>query len=321
MSYLQAFTDAEKDLVKRLLAAQVASMMGRKMEEGDWSKVYCSAKKIPDSGWSNLRIDINYQGLGLEMKLLRIAGLRGRPIKSVCGTTLMHPSATRSIRIDDTSRNANDVMRDVFKQYADLIQDRTQKVKNAAPGKTPDMRTGWLLWEDNLTEFLYFEERLFPPNPDQYIAEWNITPARGSRKESKSLWIYDKDTKLKRYSVTTSAGIKIQPYFDVPAPSSKDLYYFRVQSEPVDENTVRLWILAPTARSLKHKLGSLDATIVSTAILQAVEPGIEVVQNLNEVDGLAVAVDISKEAHMKLLTAWEVVSDEHCAQLLLRSLA
>jgi hypothetical protein len=321
MSYLQAFTESEKELAKRLLATQVASMMGRKLEEGDWSHVYCLAKSIPEGGWSNLRIDVNYQGLGLEMKLLRVAGLRDRPIKSVCGTTLMHPAATRSIRIDDTTRNATDVMRDVFKQYAELIQERTNRVKEATPNKAPDMRTGWLIWEDNLTEFLYFEERILPPNPEQYTAEWNVTPARGVRKASKSLWIYDKDTRQKRYSVTTSAGIKIQPYFDVPLPSDSNLYYFRVQSEPVDATTIRLWISAATARALKRKLGALDSVTVSTAIFNAIEQISKVVQTSEEDDGLAVAVDISKEAYMQLLTTWEAVSDEHRAQLLLKALS
>jgi len=321
MTYLQAFTDTEKELAKRLLATQVASMMGRKLEEGDWSRAYCLAKHIPDGGWSNLHIDVNYQGLGLEMKLLRISGLRDRPIKSVCGTTLMHPSATRSIRIDDTSLDATVVMRDVFRQYAELIQKRTNSVKDASPSKTPDMHTGWLIWEDNLTEFLYFEERMLPPDPEQYAAEWNVTPARGARKASKSLWIYDRDTNQKRYSVTTSAGIKIQPYFDVPPPSDKNLYYFRVQSEPVDATTVRLWVSATTARTLECKLGSLDSTTVSNAILKTVKRVGKIVQVPTEDSELAVAIDISKEAHSQLFAACEAVSDEHCAQLLLKALA
>jgi hypothetical protein len=226
MTALQAFTEEEEKRAKVFLATQVAAMMGRKLEEGDWSKVYCQAKNIPDGGWSNLHIDVNYKGLGLEMKLLRIPGLENRSLKSFCGTTLMHPAATRSIRIDDTNLAADVVMRSVFTQYAELIQSRTARVQEAAPGVTPDMRTGWLTWEDNLTEFLYFEEPMLAPNPDNYTAEWNITPAKGARKPSKSLWIYDKVTKQKRYSVTTSAGIKIQPYFDIPHPGDKNLYYF-----------------------------------------------------------------------------------------------
>jgi hypothetical protein len=211
-------------------------------------------------------------------------------------------------------------MRDVFMQYAELIKERTGRVKEAAPHKTPDMRTGWLVWEDNLTEFLYFEERMLPSNPEQYTAEWNITPAKGARKASKSLWIYDKDTSQKRYSVTTSAGIKIQPYFDVPLPSDNNLYYFRVQSEPVDATTVRLWISAATASALKIKLGSLDSATVSTAILKAIERVGSIVQAPEQDDVLAVAIDISKEAHIQLLAAWEAVSDEHRAQLLLKAI-
>ena len=51
------------------------------------------------------------------------------------------------------------------------------------------MRIGWLLWKDTLEEFLYFEESMLKPTISDYYAEWNITPARGARKESKSLWI------------------------------------------------------------------------------------------------------------------------------------
>jgi hypothetical protein len=232
----------------------------------------------------------------------------------------MHPAATRSIRIDDTSQPANDVMKDVFQQYAELIRDRRNRVQALANGITPDMRTGWLIWEDNLTEFLYFEERMIAPNPEKYTAEWNITPARGARKASKSLWIYDRDTNQKRYSVTTSAGIKIQPYFDVPLPSDENLYYFRVQSEPIGDEKVRLWVSAVTAHALKSKLGSLDCKVVSDAILQALEKVGSDIQSHEVEDGLAVPVDVSKEAYPQLLAAWEAVSDEHRAQLLLKAI-
>lgn len=321
MTYLQAFTETEKNSAKLFLATQVASMMGRKLEEGDWSSVYCRAKGIPDGGWSNLHIDVNYQGLGLELKCLRITGLRDKPIKTICGTTLMHPSATRSIRIDNTSRNATDVMHDVFKQYAELIKARTDRVRESAPDRTPDMRTGWLLWEDKLTEFLYFEERMLAPNPEQYFAEWNDTPAKGVRKASRSLWIYDEATKKKRYSVTTSAGIKIQPYFDVPTPSEPNLYYFRTQSEAISETSVRLWVSAATAQALRAKLGSLDSGTVNTAIFRAIEQASKVTQMSEEEDGLAIPIEISQEAHQLLIATWEAVSDEHHMQLLLKALA
>lgn len=50
---LKAFTEQEFAKAKVLLATQVANMMGRKLEETDWNEVYCAAKDIPRSGWSN----------------------------------------------------------------------------------------------------------------------------------------------------------------------------------------------------------------------------------------------------------------------------
>lgn len=322
MPPLPAFTKDQTKRAKILLATQVASMMGRKLEEGDWSSVYCKAKNIPEVGWSNLHIDVSYQGFGLEMKLLRIADLNGKPLRSVCGETLMHPAATRSIRIDDTSADAQQVMEDVFAQYAELIQQRTERVRAAAPHGTPiDMRVGWLIWEDDLTEFLYFEEPMLPPDPARYFAEWNTTPARGVRKPSKSLWIYDKTTRQKRYSVTTSAGIKIQPYFDVPPPSDENLYYFRVQSEPLDPDTILLWVASSTANALKERLGSLDRDTVSAAVAQVLAKGVIPLAVTNLEEDLAVPVPISVAVHTQLLAAWDAVSDEHRAQLVLKALA
>ncbi len=321
MSTLKAFSDQEGKRAKVFLATQVASMMGRKLEEGDWSKVYCQAKGIPQAGWSNLHIDVMHNGLGLEMKLLRIAQLNGKPLKSVCGTTLMHPAATRSIRIDSTKLPPNHVMRDVFGQYSALIRQRAAKVQETASGVRPDMRTGWLIWEDGLTEFLYFEEPMVPPIPRSFYAEWNITPARGVRKASKSLWVYDKKTNQKRYSVTTSAGIKIQPYFDVPPPSDPHLYYFRVQSEPISADTICLWVASSTANALRQRLGSLERDVVSAAIMEVLSRQATPSGAPDLSEELAVAIPVSFEAHSRLVAAWEAVSDEHRAQLLLRALA
>lgn len=320
MGALKAFSHEEAKKAKVFLATQVASMMGRKLEEGDWSRVYCQAKGIPQAGWSNLHIDVIYNGLGLEMKLLRVGQLDGRPLKSVCGTTLMHPAATRSIRIENIKLPANDVMRDVFAQYAELIQQRTAKVRESARSVRPDMRTGWLLWEDALTEFLYFEEAMAAPNPRYFYAEWHTTPARGARKASKSLWIYDRKTNQKRYSVTTSAGIKIQPYFDVPAPSDPNLYYFRVQSEAINADTICLWVASSTANALRQRLGSLDRDVVSSAVIEVVSRQSPSTATPVSSEELAVAIPLSIEAHARLVSAWEAVSDEHRAQLLLKAL-
>ena len=320
MTTLPVFSGEQSKRIKILLAAKVASMMGRKFEEGDWSEVYCKAKEIPDSGWSNLHIDINHNGLGIEFKMLRIAQLRGKPIKSACGTTLMHPAATRSIRIDNVELAANEAMVDVLRQYSTLIDERTQSVRDDSSDGLADMRLGWLLWETGLQEFLYFEETMAKPDPEKFYAEWNETAAHGARKASKSLWIYEKATDQKRYSVTTSAGIKIQPYFDVPPPNDPNLAYFRVQSEPLDDDTIILWVAAATAAQLKERLGSIEKEAVSKAVFEATQKFRKDDEFSIDDQYLAVPIHVSKDAFALLLNHWEGVSDDHRIQLLIRSL-
>lgn len=320
MSTLAALTIEEGRRAKLLLAAKVASMMGRKLEEGDWKEVYCKAKNIPDSGWSNLQIDVNYRGLGVEIKMLRITQLGSKSIRDVCGTSRMHPAATRSIRIDDVDLPADEVMKDVLTQYSDLIEEHTNQVRDASADGSADMRFGWLLWEDQLREFLYFEEPMTKPNPANYSATWNETPARGARKGSKSLWIFDKQSGAKRYSVTTSAGIKIQPYFDVPPPGDPNLLFFRVQSEPLDNDTVVLWVSAATAERLKGLLGSTDRQVVSDAVSRASRSSVRDTLADTTDGSLAVPIQVSKEAFDILIEHWDAVSDEHRVQQLIEVL-
>lgn len=320
MNTLQVFSAAEAQRAKVLLAGKVATMMGRKFEEGDWSEVYCRTKRIPDSGWSNLHIDVNHGGLGVEFKMLRVARLNGKPIQSVCGTTMMHPAATRLIRIEDIDANSNEIMEDVFKQYSSLIEDRTRLVREGDRLGRADMRMGWLLWEDDLKEFLYFEEPMMKPDSREYYAEWNETGPRGARKGSKSLWIFERETHKKRYSVTTSAGIKIQPYFDVPSPRDPNLVYIRTQSERRNGNTVVLWVTAVTAEQLRRRLGSLRKDVVSRAVIEAIRIGARDGDGLISDDQSAVPVEVSDEAFEMLEKNVEAVSDEHRVQLLLKAL-
>jgi len=265
---LQAFTADEFARAKLLLATRVATMMGRKLEESDWSSAYCRAKNIPCTGWSNLSIDVAHGSLGVEHKMLCV---KSKPaIRDYCGTTLMHPAATRSIRIPLKEKNATKAARDILRQYGQLISDRTAKVKEASDGRDPDMRTGWLLWEESLREFMYFEERMSPPNPEDFTATWNEKAAgSGLRKGSRNLWVFERATGRKRYSITTSAGAKIQPYFDVPPPTDPNLYVFTVQGEVLEDGYVRLWITPSTAVLLRSTLGSLDTAVLTEAILEA----------------------------------------------------
>lgn len=309
---IQAFTPEQVEKAHHLLASAVAAMQGRKFEEEDWSSVYRLAKDIPHSTWSNLHIDVMHNGLGVEHKMLCLPQKKG--IREYCGTSQMHPSATRSIRVGDLNREPDEVMRDVFEQYGELIKSRTQLVGDASSHDVaPDMRVGWLLWQNDLEEFMYFEEPMRAPDPSAHYAIWDIKAARGARKGTKNLWVYDKKTKQKRYSITTEAGAKIQPYFDIPAPNDPNLYYFRVQGEVLPSGSVRVWITPSTAICLTVAIGSLDSVKVEEEIMKA--PAIDTSSTEYEattLNNLAKPLLLSKPAYHSLRSKYKGVSDDHC---------
>jgi hypothetical protein len=309
---LKAFTKEEFDIAKDLLSAKVASMLGRKMEEDDWDFVYCNSKKITMTTWSNLHIDINHKGVGVEHKMSRVT--KTGTILGECGTTKMHPAGTRSIRIPE-EQDPNKTMKIILDQYAKLIDLRTEAVKENCESKKADMRFGWLLWKDTLDEFLYFEEAMEKPNPNDYYATWNITPARGARKESRSLWIFDKISDRKKFSVTTTAGAKIQPYFDVPSPTDKNLYHFKVQGVLIEQGLVKVWLTKSTAKYLELLLGDLNSKSVSDAIITFTEVILEKPKdNFLMAKDISTAIEISQEAYNKLKTIYDPISDEYMLQ-------
>ncbi len=178
------------------------------------------------------------------------------------------------------------------------------------------MRFGWLIWKEYLDEFLYFEEEMLVPNPDNYYAEWNVIDARGSRKAAKNLWIYDRESKQKVYSVTTVAGAKIQPYFEIPPPDDPNLYYFKVQGNEIGNNIIEVWVTRTTAKILESIIGGLEIDRLSAAILEAqledhVKSGDVVYAKPSD---LSVSVNLTKEAYMKLRTSFEYISDEYVFQ-------
>lgn len=306
---LPAFTEEEYKKAHRLLAAKVARMMGRTFEEADWTEVYCLAKNIPVADWSNLRPDIVHGRLMVEQK--RLSRKASVPILTWCGTTLMHPAETRSIRVPDPkSTDPNEAMRQVFAQYAENLEATREVIAEEAGGE-PDMRSGWLLYQPGtLREFLYFEQPKIAPRPKEYYAVWKEHPPKGARKGSVNLWIYDKATDQKRYSVTTEAGAKLQPYFDVPAPGDDNLYHFVVQGEPFGDDRIRIWLTPSTARELKGLLGGeLKLEMVSNAILGA-HPEEPIAEEEEVVEVL-----VSKNAYVQLIEKFEGVSDEHRVRL------
>jgi hypothetical protein len=250
---LEAFSAEEAQRAYELLSRKVAYMGLRKFEEGDWAEVYTAVKGIPPVGWSNLALDVMYQGLGVEHKMLCTGARWPADLR---GTRLMHPAATRSIRVPGPTTEAEEAKRKVLSQYADLILQRKQSVALTSDEGEADMRTGWLLWKRDLRQFLYFEEELVPPDPADFTAVWRVHDRRGIRKPSTNLWIYEKDPGpdgdlIKRFSVTGGdAGAKIQPYFDVPPSSAPHVYVFTTQGEALDDGTVRTWVTEETATAL-----------------------------------------------------------------------
>jgi hypothetical protein len=312
---LAAFTPLEQTKIHVLLATKVVAMMGRKLEEGDWAEVYCKAKNIPVQSWSNLQIDIMYGNLGIEHKMLCYRSKVN--LIDACGQTLMHPSATRSIRIPTDVSDPNKVMQDLLNQYAELIEQRKAKVMERANTDSVDMRVGWLLWQESLRQFLYFEEEMLPPNPEDYTAEW-VKSGGGIRKESKNLWIYEKATGKKRFSITTQAGAKIQPYFDVPPPSDPNLYLFTVIGEILNTGLVQIWLTENTFNKIKkHIDGELDAKSISDLILEYVDKVPKEFLNSTIDDILAVPVTVTIDAYEAIQHSLPGVNDEHSFQLLL----
>lgn len=314
---LPAFTKGEFETVQQLLALTVLKMMGRKMEEGDWCDIYCKAKGIPPTGWSNLKIDVMHGLLGVEHKML--CWKSDKDIREACGTTPMHPSLTRSIRVPPPTTDPDAAMADILTQYGDLVEQRQKKViETSGLVGTPDMRTGWLFWQASLRQFLYFEEEMLKPDPSEYRAEWVKGKAStGGRKSSTNLWIYEKDSGKKRYSVTSEAGAKIQPYFDVPPLGAPDLYVWTVIGEVVKAGLVRVWLSAKTASDLQDLIGSLDdVDALSAAVLEAVKKAPELVADSVMPDERPVQVLIKQDAYEALCGAFKGVNDDHQFQLL-----
>jgi hypothetical protein len=229
----------------------------------------------------------------------------------------MHPSATRSIRIQDG--DPNEVMRTALEQYANLIQERRRKVRETAPEREPDMRTGWLLWQTSLRDFIYFEEEMLEPDPDDYYAEWKPSSRKGARKPSKSLWIFERENNKKRYSVTTSAGAKIQPYFDVPSLGHPHLYFFRVQGEEINKNNVRIWVETETADELRSALGTLDGHAIEQALDYILSDGSSISDHANALGNTGpYEVIVTSEAYSKLRTLFRGTNDDQLIRALIR---
>lgn len=209
--YLRPFTPAQLEAARIEVVRLVRNLQGRKLEEGDWTELYCRVKAATYTGWSNLPFrDYLHNGVGVEFKLL----MRTSPQDDI-GRSLMHPAATRTIDFDETDP-PDKAMRAVLKQWSDQIEGFEQRIAKTLKSGSVDAHWGVLLWAQDHSQFLYFEERLKKPNPADYFAAWGTGTHRG--KKSRNLHIFEGATKRKRFSCTVPRnGAKLQPYFDVPS--------------------------------------------------------------------------------------------------------
>lgn len=246
-----AFTAEEESLAQDLLASLVLALRhvpgGGKMEEDYWSFIYHSVRGISPSTWSNLPMrDYSHGGVGVEMKLLK----RRTPHDDQ-GHRIMHPAATRTITFDP-SDPAEVCKETILRQFGAQIAAFRSRVQSESPTGTVEIRWGILLWKPNLSEFLYFEEEMTEPNPDDFRAEFVSKMSRG--KPSRNLHIFEKSTGLKRFSVTMPAnGAKVQPYYDVPRVGH-GAYAFTVP----DDNRKPLWLQEETIEGLREAAAGKD---------------------------------------------------------------
>ena len=228
ISPVLAFTESEANAVQRMLEKLVRALRevpgGGKIEEGYWSYIYHTVRDAPIGTWSNLTMrDFCYAGLGVEMKLLR----RRSPIAEQ-GHSLMHPAATRTIAFNPLL-DAETCKIQILEQFASQIREFRSRVSETCLDCQPDIRWGIFLWSPKLDEFLYFEETIKEPDPNDFVAQFIEGKHRG--KPTRNLHIFEKGTGIKRFSVTMPAkGAKLQPYFDVPLVD-EGAYTFRIPND------------------------------------------------------------------------------------------
>ena len=260
MPPILAFTKDEEALVQTMLETLVRSLRvvpgGGKMEEGYWNYIYHTIRNAPISTWSNLPMrDFLHNGLGVEMKLLQ----RRSPLKAP-GRRIMHPSVTRTL-LFDSALDAETCKVQILEQFGTRIADFRRRIAQTCSGCTPDIRWGIFLWNSKLDEFLYFEEKLREPDPNDFYAHFIEGKHRGNR--TRNLHIFEKETNIKRYSITMpNNGAKLQPYFDVPSVG-QGAYAFRVP----DDDRKPVWLTNATIEALQRaslqNKQSIDELIIS----------------------------------------------------------
>lgn len=197
---LPVFTDKQFEKLKAEWSLAISSIGLSKLEEEHWTDIYCKILGIDPQGFSNLfGKDIEYKDRVIEMKCIR----KEYPFSP----RIMHPALTRKVEEWNSSDPPEKSMRVVIDGYNQLIRD-TFGAKEA--------RWGLLVYSNAYSHATYFEYPITTLNVNELTAQYNHSKRSGSRRATTNLWIFQDGIKI--MSVTSpSAGMKIQPYFNVPA--------------------------------------------------------------------------------------------------------
>lgn len=152
----------------------------------------------------------------------------------------------------------------------------------------------------------------------EFVGTWNERQTSGRRLPSRNLWIYRESTGVKEYSITTTAGAKVQPYFTVPPPNDPNLHHLHIQGETADSGLIRVWLTFETAQGLKSLLGDLSPVKVGKFVRdRSMDTGGETRPARVAFEPLAVEIFMPADCYQLLRSDEHGVSDEHAFRLLL----
>lgn len=218
---LPVFSADQFDHLVGLWIRKLSQISITKLEEEHWTDVYCTALGIPQTGFSNVfGNDTEFGDRVIEMKCIR----HETPFAPA---RIMHPSLTRRVALWSKEDPVSVSLTRVIESYNNLIESTFR-------GKEP--RWGILVYSPCLTQASYFEYPIQVLDISKLKAEYRSRPASDRRRSTTNMWVYQDDIKI--MSVTSpDAGMKIQPYFQIPSKSDErydiDLSESRI---PVDRS-------------------------------------------------------------------------------------
>jgi hypothetical protein len=244
---LPVFSRPQFEALTELWIDKVSRIGMNKLEEEHWTDVYCSALNIPQSGFSNIfGKDTEYGNSVIEMKCIR----KDDPF-TPC--RIMHPALTRRVAEWSSEDPPHESLKRVIDSYNTLI-------KETFSGK--DARWGLLVYSPCLSKACYFEYPIQTLDISKLEAEYSSRKGSSSRNSTVNLWVFQDQVKI--MSVTSpKAGMKIQPYFQVPHPHD-NRYEIDLSNQkiPIDRSIELI------VRSTASELGMTEEELIELSLMR-----------------------------------------------------